>query len=202
MEKSKYPATQSEALRQGVTYYFTGKPCKHGHYSERFAQNRNCRECLRIRNRARTRQDYWIDYGDEEYKERKRRNAKKYYQSRAHKRSVRTRRFFETKSRVATSQGITELRRVRLEAQLLSIDTGVKHEVDHIIPLIHDLVCGLDVPLNVQILTKADNRRKAARFDQDKQSRIQMQLIKESPSGEGLNPAGDRMRETSKCERS
>jgi hypothetical protein len=185
VEKSKYPATQSEALRQGVTYYFTGKPCKHGHYSERFAKNRNCRECLRIRSRARARQDYWIGYGDEQYKERKRANAKKYYSTRAHKRGVRQRRFFEKSSRVATKQGAVELRRIRLEAQLLSIDTGVKHEVDHIIPLIHDQVCGLDVPDNVQILTKAENRRKAARFDQEQQSRIQMQLLKESPSEEG-----------------
>ena len=61
----------------------------------------------------------------------------------------------------------------------------MKHEVDHIIPLIHDLVCGLDVPDNVQILTKAENRRKAARFDQDEQSRIQMQLIKKAPPERG-----------------
>ena len=183
MEKRKYPASQAEALRQGVTYYFTGKPCKHGHLSERFAQNRNCRECLRIRNRARTKQNYWVDYGDAEYKERKRRNASKYYHTRSHKRAVRQRRFFEKASRVATSQGVTELRRLRLEAQLLSIDTGVKHEVDHIIPLIHDRVCGLDVPGNLQILTKRQNRRKAARFNQDKQSKIQLRLIKKPPEG-------------------
>jgi hypothetical protein len=61
----------------------------------------------------------------------------------------------------------------------------VKHEVDHIIPLIHDLVCGLDVPKNVQTLTKAENRRKASRFDQEEQSNIQMQLIKEAPPKRG-----------------
>lgn len=178
MEKRKYPASQAEALRQGVTYYFTGKPCKHGHLSERFATNRNCRECLRIRNLKRTHtKNYWVEYGDEQYKERKRKNAKRYYSSRAHKRAVRQRRFFEKASRVATSQGVTELRRIRLEAQLLSIDTGVKHEVDHVIPLIHPQVCGLTVPANCQILTKAQNRRKARRFDPGEQSRIQMQLL-------------------------
>jgi len=185
MEKRKFPASQAEALRQGVTYYFTGNPCKHGHLSERFAKNRNCRECLRLRNRARTKQDYWLDYGDADYKERKRQNASKYYNTRSHKRAVRQRRFFEKASRVATNRGITELRRLRLEAQLLSIDTGVKHEVDHIIPLIHPLVCGLSVPANCQILTKADNRRKARRFDQSEQSRIQMQLIKKAPPKRG-----------------
>lgn len=186
MEKRKFPTTQAEALRQGVTYYFTGKPCKHGHLSERFAQNRNCRECLRIRNRARTKNDYWIDYGDEAYKQRKRERARRYARTAAHKRGVRRRRYYEKKARVATSQGITELRRLRLEAQLLSIDSGVKHEVDHVIPLLHHKVCGLDVPANVQILTKAENRRKASRFNQDDQSLMQLQLLKESPSGEGL----------------
>ena len=185
MEKRKFPASQAEALRQGVTYYFTGKPCKHGHLSERFAQNRNCRDCLRIRNRVRSRQDYWIDYGDDEYKERKRRNASKYYDTQSRRRAVQQRRFFEKASRVATNRGVTELRRLRLEAQLLSIDTGVKHEVDHIIPLIHPQVCGLTVPANCQILTKTQNRRKARRFNQDEQSRTQMQLIKEAPPKRG-----------------
>ena len=185
MEKRKFPASQSEALRQGATYYFTGKPCKHGHYSERFAQNRNCRECLRLRNRARTKQDYWLDYGDEAYKQHKRDRAKRYADSEAHKRAVKNRRYFEKKSRVATDQGVTELRRIRLEAQLLSIDTGVKHEVDHIIPLVHHKVCGLHVPQNVQILTKAQNRQKASRFNQDEQSRIQMELLKKKPDESG-----------------
>ena len=57
----------------------------------------------------------------------------------------------------------------------------MKHEVDHIIPLVHDKVCGLTVPANCQVITKAANRRKASRFDQDKQSKIQLQLIKKAP---------------------
>lgn len=183
MEKRKFPASQAEALRQGVTYYFTGKPCKHGHLSERFAKNKNCRECLRIRNRARTKQGYWQDYGDEAYRQYKRDRAKRYAQSTNHKQGVARRRYFERKARVATREGVKELRRLRLEAQLLSLDTGVKHEIDHIIPLIHSQVCGLDVPDNVQILTKRQNRRKAARFNQEKQSKIQMRLIKKPPEG-------------------
>ena len=181
MEKRKFPASQAEALKQNVTYYYTGKPCKHGHLSERFAKNRNCRECLRIRNRERTKKDYWIDYGDDAYKEKKRKNASKYYHSRAHKRATRIRRQYEKLSRVATPRGVTEIRRLYLEAKLLTIDSGVKHEVDHIIPLIHSQVCGLSVPANFQILTKEQNRRKASRFNQDKQSKIQMQLIKKPP---------------------
>jgi len=186
MEKRKFPKTQAEALRQNATYYFTGVPCKHGHICERFASNKNCRECLRIRNRKRTLQsDYWIDYGDEQYKERKREYARKHYQRTSHKRGVQVRRRFEKSSRVSTKKGAIALRRVQLEAQLLSIDTGVKYEVDHIIPLVHDQVCGLHVPANVQILTKAENRQKASRFDSDKQSQIQDELLKKKPTKVG-----------------
>ena len=185
MEKRKFPKSQAEALRQGVTYYFTGKPCKRGHVVERFASNKNCRECLRIRNRERTKKGYWIGYGDEEYQKRKRRNAKKYYDTQYHKAAVRKRRQFEKAASIFTAKGAKELRRIKLEAQLLSLNTGIKHEVDHIIPLIHDTVCGLNVPANVQILTKKLNREKAARFCAKTQEDELMARIKKKPDESG-----------------
>jgi hypothetical protein len=184
MEKRKFPASQREALRQGVTYYFTGKPCKHGHIVERFASNKNCCECVRIRNRSRTEaKDYWIGYGDEAYRDRKRQYAKSYYQrhKHEHREGVRKRRSFEKSASVATKKGITELRRIKLEAQMLSIDTGVKHEVDHIIPLIHKKICGLNVPVNVQILTKQKNRAKASRLCTKTQEKELMEMLKKKP---------------------
>jgi len=41
------PKTRAEALERGLTRYFTGKACKHGHVSERFASGASCVECLR-----------------------------------------------------------------------------------------------------------------------------------------------------------
>ncbi len=53
------------------------------------------------------------------------------------------------------------------KAALLTIETGITHEVDHIYPLDHPLCCGLHVPWNLQILTLAANRKKANRLPQD-----------------------------------
>ena len=39
-------------------------------------------------------------------------------------------------------------------------EEGVKHEVDHIIPVNHPLVCGLHVPWNLQIITYEQNKAK------------------------------------------
>jgi len=189
VEKSKYPSTHTEALRLGLTYYFTGKPCKHGHVCERFTSSRACRQCVYARNRRRTvEEDYWIDYGDEAYKQRKREASKRYYQrnkAKWDKMFAKRRKQEKLAKRVATEADKQALKRMKLEAQIRTMDSGVKHEVDHVIPLIHPKVCGLTTKHNLQVLTKAQNRRKAARFNQDKESRVQLQLIKKAPPKRG-----------------
>ena len=45
-------------------------------------------------------------------------------------------------------------------AKELTKNTGISHEVDHIIPLKSDIVCGLHVPWNMQVLTRYENRSK------------------------------------------
>ena len=45
-------------------------------------------------------------------------------------------------------------------AQLRREATGIDWEVDHIVPLQNDLVCGLHVEQNLQVITANENRRK------------------------------------------
>lgn len=51
------------------------------------------------------------------------------------------------------------------EARSLQKSDGIERHVDHIIPLINDLVCGLHVHQNLQILTAAQNIAKRNTFE-------------------------------------
>lgn len=50
-------------------------------------------------------------------------------------------------------------------ARALTAATGEQHQVDHIVPLTHPLVCGLHCEANLQVLTKAANLSKANKFE-------------------------------------
>lgn len=56
---------------------------------------------------------------------------------------------------------------IYVEARQLTATTGMKHEVDHIIPIQGKRVCGLHVPWNLRVVTKAVNARKHAKFGDD-----------------------------------
>lgn len=60
---------------------------------------------------------------------------------------------------------LDELKSIYQKAQDLSKKTDVQYQVDHIIPLTHNDICGLHVPWNIQILTESENRSKKNKFD-------------------------------------
>lgn len=53
------------------------------------------------------------------------------------------------------------IKRIYDESKEITKNTGIKHHVDHIVPLRHPLVCGLHVAHNLQIITEQENLRKS-----------------------------------------
>jgi len=186
--------SRAEAKSKGLKHYFTGKPCKHGHVSKRLVSNKNCWDCALIAkskdykdnrqarleamkrnyrekaadkkryvaewqkiNKDKIRQ-YGINYRDK-HRDRlkitekaRRERDRDYYLAKRHERIARQKRaipdWFEREKIKIVFEKAREF----------------GFEVDHVVPLKSDLVCGLHCWHNLQLLNKADNIRKLNRY--------------------------------------
>lgn len=160
------PKTRQEAIQRGSDYYFTNVPCIRGHIAPRFTSNKNCKDCIDDRNKERTQKGYWKGYGDLEYKRKKRKSAADHYKKNKelYRNNGRIRRKRILLASVFTEEGERRLKLKYLEAQRLTLETGVEYVVDHIVPLKHPLVCGLHSDANTQIVTASYNAAKGNTF--------------------------------------
>lgn len=220
--KSNIPNTMKEARRLGYKRYYTGKPCKRGHVTERLSNNGHCLECHRkgsIKWRkenpdkvreytARTQAAHneyckeWVKKNPEsrrvstkKYRETHReqdrriqrewraKNPDKAKQSdrRQYWNDVERRRAAASKSKKKNREYFAAVQKERecrkrqavplwadkemileyySEARKLTDETGEPHHVDHIVPLTSDLVCGLHVQDNLQVLPQRLNQIK------------------------------------------
>lgn len=170
---------RKEAKASGLIRYYTGQPCKYGHVTERFVKTGQCLECTRITNRA-TNKD-WYESNKEQIKTK----SKNYYEINKEKIRERTKEYAKeyqknNKSKVAARASkrralklsatpfwadLERIAEVFKECERISKETGIKHHVDHIVPLKHSRVCGLHIHTNLQILSAKDNQTKSNRFE-------------------------------------
>ena len=181
-----YPTTREEAKRTGAKYYFTGKPCSRGHVAPRKTKG-CCVECMKEdwvtdneRRKALPKSEASKAAGRRYYERNRsaviaRADARPEEEKRTHKKNhrlenpdyykvlcnARRRRHREATPAWLTKEQKDNIKQLYIEAQKLTKLTGVRYEVDHIIPLINDSVCGLHVPWNLQVIPKLENLKKA-----------------------------------------
>lgn len=143
-QTSEYRANNRESvLERNKEYYAANKDKQKAYYQDRYENNPE----LRVVNAERSRQ-WRRDNPDGVAAQCALRRARK----------------LEATPAWADLEAIAEVYKRCTE---LSESTGIKHQVDHIIPLNSDLVCGLHVESNLQILTADENNKKNNSFDPD-----------------------------------
>ena len=147
--------SRQEAIQQGLTRYFTGLPCKHGHVSEKLLSNRTCIECQLPKKKQWNNLPKNKQNGIERLKN---------WDTPA-KHLARTRKRQAAKLQRTPAWLTAEDHRLMADyyqmAKELEAIFPWKQHVDHIVPLQGKLVSGLHTPLNLQILSEAANLQKS-----------------------------------------
>lgn len=186
--------SRAEAQSQGLNRYFTGKPCKRGHLSERKSSNSRCLLCHNEDQRReyhsdpsnRDRSRNWRRANREQCSRQEKRsrqaNPEHYaeyyrnwreenpelcleYRSRWREENPEKCRAYAAKYRAAKLQAIPPWADLEAIAEIYA-KCPEGHHVDHIHPLQGKFISGLHVENNLQYLTAEENLSKSNSFTQ------------------------------------
>jgi 5-methylcytosine-specific restriction endonuclease McrA len=115
------------------------------------------KEAVKARANARSKDEI------NQYKKKHKQNNPDYYKALT---SVRKRRHRDATPKWITTGHKLAMRQLYLQAMELTKLTGERYVVDHIVPLISDVVCGLHVPWNLRVITQDENLRKSNKLNQ------------------------------------
>jgi 5-methylcytosine-specific restriction endonuclease McrA len=172
-----------DARKQGLTTYFTGRPCKHGHIDLRLVSSFTCRTCSYANVRVCGKR-VPEEVRKQRYERSKTYNKKpktpeqrkidvikaKQWAEKNPGRALLNKSLYKKQVKLATPKWLSEEHKEQMYTiyevcQTVKRQLSVPHEVDHIVPLRGKIVCGLNVPWNLQILPKRINNTKSNRFE-------------------------------------
>lgn len=186
--------SRKDALAQGLTRYFTGKACKYGHIAERRVIKGDCVACNREYDRKyyQDNREYYLEYGRgysrkwyqdnrehhleynrkwreknrERYLEYNREYARKWSKENPDKCNAKNANRRAAKLQRTYDGFEEELELAYKWASDISefLDSPGWSHVDHIVPLQGDIVSGLHVPHNLEVVPAEENLSKGNRF--------------------------------------
>lgn len=146
MTASRKKVSRQVALEEGLKFYFNGNPCVNGHVDFRLVSNYCCYTCSKARYRAASKRPEFKAvkkrYSRTDYLK----NKGRYYLNNAKRRAV---------CLQATPSWLSQEDLDKMKAMFANRPKG--YHVDHIVPLNSPVVCGLNVPWNLQYLLAYDN---------------------------------------------
>jgi hypothetical protein len=173
---------KTAASAAGDTKY-QGAPCKRGHGGIRYVVNADCVDCAMDRQNTEARKNYIAGYRktsstvqayqkayQKQYEQREVVKAKRATRRKANPElgAARTQKYNSAKNnRTPLWLGADELWMISQAYELAALRTklfGFAWHVDHVIPLRGELVSGLHVPHNLQVIPAWDNKSKSNRF--------------------------------------